>query len=197
MVLGSLLISDPFPTNAVYPFPVNFEPLRSIIFMHQSFVGIQCAAHASMNVLSALLLLFTTARFEILMTELRNVNDIETLIKSMKKYSTKQPFAVKAQFLTVSGTALLEVLMCSLPADHLIDMSENIMQGIYESKWYERSLKIQKSTVLMLTPQSPVTVKIKCLIPVLSLNFYCSYVSNVFSLFTALRIAMINDETEN
>ncbi|XP_017799434.1 PREDICTED: odorant receptor 49a-like [Habropoda laboriosa] len=109
----------------------------------------------------------------------------------------KQPFAVKAQFLTVSGTALLEVLMCSLPADHLIDMSENIMQGIYESKWYERSLKIQKSTVLMLTPQSPVTVKIKCLIPVLSLNFYCSYVSNVFSLFTALRIVMIDDENGN
>ncbi|XP_017787376.1 PREDICTED: uncharacterized protein LOC108570100 [Habropoda laboriosa] len=87
MVLGSRIISDPFPTNAVYPFPVNFEPLRSIIFMHQSFVGIQCAAHTSMNVLTALLLLFAAARFEILMMELRNVSDIETLIKCMKKYS--------------------------------------------------------------------------------------------------------------
>ncbi|CAK9821660.1 hypothetical protein ANTRET_LOCUS352 [Anthophora retusa] len=230
MILGCLFISDPFPTNAVYPFPVNFEPLRSIIFIHQACVGIQCAANASTNILVALLLLFATARFELLMMELRNVKDKETLIKCMKNYYVlrryatnvtssvqymvlitvilcivacvfaginligKQPITVKVQFLTVGATALLEVFMCSLPADRLIDMSGNVMQGIYESKWYEGSLGIQKLVALMLTPLSPITVKINCIIPVLSLNFYCSYISNTFSLFTALRIVMIDEE---
>ncbi|CAK9809316.1 hypothetical protein ANTPLA_LOCUS6120 [Anthophora plagiata] len=230
MILGSPLISEPFPTNAVYPFPVNYEPLRSIIFIHQTFAGIQCAANASTNIMFAFLLLFATARFELLMLELSNVEDNETLIKCMKEYfvlrryasnvtSTirflvlitvivcivacvfaginligKQPFTVKVQFLTVSATGLLEVFMCSLPADRLIDMSEKVMQGIYESKWYDRSLRFQKFVALMLTPQSPIIVKISCIIPVLSLNFYCSYISNTFSLFTALRIVMIDDE---
>ncbi|CAK9817927.1 hypothetical protein ANTQUA_LOCUS9603 [Anthophora quadrimaculata] len=230
MILGCLVISEPFPTNAVYPFPVNFEPLRSIIFIHQTIVGIQVSAHAATSVLVALLLLFVTARFELLMMELRNVEDNETLIKCMKKYFVlrryatnvtssvrflvlatvviciiacvfaginligKQPLTVKVQFLTVGATGLLEVFMYSLPADRLIDMSANVMQGIYESKWYERSLGIQKLVALMLTPLPPIIVKFNCIIPVLSLNFYCSYISNVFSLFTALRIVMIDEE---
>ncbi|CAK9809318.1 hypothetical protein ANTPLA_LOCUS6120 [Anthophora plagiata] len=198
--------------------------------MQQSFAGIQCAAHASINLLVALLLLFATARFELLMIELRRVEDNQALIECMKKYSVvrryatnvtssvrflvlstvivctvacvfagiiligKQPFTVKVQFLTISATGLLEVFMYSLPADNLIDMSEKVMQGVYESKWYDRSLRFQKFVALMLTPQSPIIVKINCIIPVLSLNFYCSYISNTFSLFTALRIVMIGDE---
>ncbi|CAK9818714.1 hypothetical protein ANTQUA_LOCUS9913 [Anthophora quadrimaculata] len=230
MILGSQVISEPFPTNAVYPFSVNFEPLRSIIFLHQAIVGIQVSAHASTSVSVALLLLFATARFELLMAELRNVENNETLIKCLKKYFVlrsyatnvassvrfmvlisiivciiacvfaginligKQPLTVKVQFLTVGATGLLEVFMYSLPADRLIDMSGNVMQGIYESKWYERSLRIQKLVPLMLTPLSPIIVRINFVIPVISLDFYCSYISNVFSLFTALRIVMIDEE---
>ncbi|XP_076763156.1 uncharacterized protein LOC143430665 [Xylocopa sonorina] len=86
VVLGTFFLPDPFPTNAKYPFAVNFEPVRSIIFLHQTFVGMQCAAHVAIAVFSALLLLFSAARFEILQLELRAVKDVTSLINCIKKY---------------------------------------------------------------------------------------------------------------
>ena len=86
VVVGTLFISDPFPTNAEYPFPVHFEPVRSIVFVQQALVGFQCSAHLCVNIFCALLLLFAAARFEILMNELRAVENIESLIKCIEKY---------------------------------------------------------------------------------------------------------------
>ncbi|XP_076237905.1 uncharacterized protein LOC143181408 [Calliopsis andreniformis] len=230
MVVGTFFISQPFPTNAEYPFPVNHEPLATIIFLHQALVGMQCAAHVCVNIFGALLLLFAAARFEILTMELRSIMDIRDLIKCLKKYHRvkryaqevtnavrfialitiamcgvaivlcgincigKQPFMVKVQFLCVAGTGLLEVFMCVLPADHLLDISKNITQEVYESKWYEQTLKMQRNVLFMLMPQKPVTVKVRCVIPTLSLSYFCSYISNVFSLFTALRIMVMKHE---
>ncbi|CAL7939837.1 unnamed protein product [Xylocopa violacea] len=230
VVLGTLFIPDPFPTNAKYPFAVNFEPVRSIIFVHQAFVGMQCAAHVSIAVLYALLLLFSAARFEILQLELRAVKDVASLIICIKKYHRvrryateavqavqpialitviicgvatvssgitfigRQSFTVKVQFFSLATIALLKVFMCTWPADNLMHMSENVMQGAYESEWYKHSLKIQKYILFTLIPQAPVVLSVKCLIPTLSLNYYCSFVSNVFSLFTVLRVTMIRDE---
>ncbi|XP_076173370.1 uncharacterized protein LOC143149687 [Ptiloglossa arizonensis] len=232
-VVGTVFISQPFPTNAEYPFAVDYEPLRTIIFLHQALVGMQCAAHVCINLLGALLLFYAAARFEILMMELRDITDIHDLIKGVNKYcSTKryaqevvksvgcialitigicgvalvlcginfigrQPFTVKMQFLCLTGTALLEVFMCAWPADHLIDTSENVVQGAYQSMWYERTPKMQKNVLYMLIPKRAVAIRIKCIIPVLSLNYYCSYISNVFSLFTALRIMMIKYEDDS
>lgn len=86
VVVGTLFISDPFPTNAEYPFPVDFEPVKSIVFVQQALVGFQCSAHLCINIFCALLLLFAAARFEILMNELRAVENIESLIKCIEKY---------------------------------------------------------------------------------------------------------------
>ncbi|CAL7939838.1 unnamed protein product [Xylocopa violacea] len=232
VVVGTLFLTDPFPTNAKYPFAVNFEPVRSIIFVHQALVGMQCAAHASIAVLCALLLLFSAARFEILRLELRAVTDVASLIICIKKYHKvkryakevvcairsialmtviicgvsvvfsgitiigRQPFTVKIQFLSLASIALLKVFMCTWPADHLMHMSENVIQGAYESEWYKHSLRVQKYVLFTLAPQAPVVLSVKCIIPILSLNYYCSFISNVFSLFTVLRIAMVRDEDD-
>ncbi|XP_060813926.1 odorant receptor 49b-like [Bombus pascuorum] len=230
ILIGTFFISDPFPTNAEYPFPVDFEPVRSIIFLQQSLVGMQCASLLCTNILCALLLLFAAARFEILMTEIRTVNSVKSLIKCVKKYYTlkryaeevantaryttlitlcicgvesvfagiifigRQPFAVKLQFVTVSITVLLAVFMCAWPADNLIDVSESTMRTVYESKWYEQPLRIQKFILFMMIPQSPVILRIRCIIPAFSLNYYCSFITNVLSMFTALRVVMFQDE---
>lgn len=88
MVVGTLVVSEPFPTNAVYPFLVNFQPVKGIIFVHQALAGVQCAAHVCVSIFFALLLLFAAARFEILMIELRTVTDIAGLIRCVRKYGT-------------------------------------------------------------------------------------------------------------
>ncbi|XP_012348109.1 uncharacterized protein LOC105736721 [Apis florea] len=230
VVVGTLFISDPFPTNAEYPFPVDFEPVKSIVFVQQALVGFQCSAHLCINIFCALLLLFAAARFEILMNELRAVENIESLIKCIEKYYAvrryaeevvssaryttlitlcicgvesvfggiifigREPFTVKFQFLTVSATTLLAVFMCAWPADYLMDVSENTMRMVYESKWYKRSLKVQKFVLFMTVPQTPVILRIRCIIPAFSLNYYCSFITNVLSMFTALRVLMYKDE---
>ncbi|XP_076763154.1 uncharacterized protein LOC143430663 [Xylocopa sonorina] len=232
VILGTLFLSDPFPTNARYPFAVDFEPVRSIIFVHQALVGMQCAAHVSIAVFCALLLLFSSARFEILQLELRSVQDVVSLVKCIKKYHSirryateviyatrpiivitvvlcavvtvfcgiifigRQPFTVRIQSICLASIALLKVFMCTWPADHLMDMSENVMRGAYESKWYRQSLTLQKYILFTLVPQAPVVLSVRFVIPTLSLNFYCSFISNVVSLFTVLRIVMTRDEDD-
>lgn len=86
VVCGTFFISDPFPTSAEYPFRVDYEPLRTIVFAQQALAGFQCSAILCTNVLCALLLLFAGARFEILMNDLRAVKNPHSLIRCIKKY---------------------------------------------------------------------------------------------------------------
>ncbi|XP_076237902.1 uncharacterized protein LOC143181406 [Calliopsis andreniformis] len=273
VALGTLFISRPFPTDAQYPFPVDYEPLRSIIFLHQSFVAIQCAAQINTSVFAALLMFFAAARFEIVNADLRHADDIHTLVKCLKKYydtkryadevvaftqyvalisliavtlslvlfgflligvsregtfrngfinqwllgisilfekfplhlmmspSSKfhiisakeptiqrQPLTVKVQFMCLVASGLLEAFTYALPADQLMDMSQNFMNGAYESTWYNRSLKLQKFVLYIMLPQKPAAISFKGIVPVLSLNYYCSFISNIFSMFAALRV---------
>ncbi|XP_043519029.1 uncharacterized protein LOC122533430 [Frieseomelitta varia] len=230
VLIGTLFIPDPFPTMAEYPFPVDSEPIRSIIFLQQSLVGFQCSSAMCINIFCALLMLFAAARFEILMNEMRTDNNVALFVKHVKKYYAlkryakevtntaryttlitlsicgmesvfagiiligRQPFAVKLQFVSVCSTVLLGVFMCAWPADNLIYVSENAMRAIYESKWYDQSLRVQKFILLMMIPQSPVILQIRCIIPAFSLNYYCSFITNVMSMFTALRVIMYQDE---
>ncbi|XP_076621673.1 uncharacterized protein LOC143342075 [Colletes latitarsis] len=228
-VVGNLFISQPFPVDAEYPFPVDYEPLKTTIFLHHGYVVMQCAAVVCINVFAALLLFFAAARFEILMVEFRAVHDVETLRQCVQKYYRvrsyaqevvnviqytaiyttimatlplvlcglniigRQPPMVKVQFAFMAGTALLEVFMCAWPADNLMEMSENAIRSFYESTWYDGSVRLQKNLLLSLMPQEPVAISLACIIPVLSLKYYCSYVSNAFSIFTALRLVVNED----
>ncbi|XP_053997411.1 uncharacterized protein LOC128886497 isoform X1 [Hylaeus anthracinus] len=231
-VLGTLLLDQPFPTDAAYPFDVDYEPLRTIIFLHQSYVCMQNSAMTSSNAYVALLVLFAAARLETLMLELRDVHDCEALIRCIKKYYSvkryaqevvdvtrctalltviltsiplvlcgvniisKQPVMIKVQFIFMAGTAFLEVFMCVWPADVMLDVSSNAIQKVYESTWYAQIAKMQKMVLLALLPQKPLTISLGCIVPVLSLNFYCSYVSNAFSIFTVLRL-VLNEHAES
>ncbi|XP_034191910.1 uncharacterized protein LOC117609523 [Osmia lignaria lignaria] len=228
--IGTLFIPQPFPTNAEYPFPVDYQPLKTIIFLHQWFFLLQCAAHVCINLLCALLMWFAAARFEILKMELREVKSSNEMIDCVKKHHIvrryakevssasrfialitvimcgmelvfcgvnfieRQPSTVIVQFMALSGTGLIEVFMVAWPADHLLDLSENSMRGIYESQWYLQSTSMQKDMLIMLLPQAPVGIKIVYIIPTLSLNYYCSFVSNVLSLFTVLRATIQEDD---
>ncbi|XP_076621670.1 uncharacterized protein LOC143342073 [Colletes latitarsis] len=326
--VGTLFVAQPFPSNAEYPFAVDYEPLKSLIFLHHVVVSFQCSAAVCMNAVAALMILFAAARFEILMLELRAVQNIESLIRCVKEYhlvrryaqevvsvfqhtviyttcmatiplilsglsmigrlieqmtdycakaksyerqilqqytnkysmfyglsatwfyltaiafifgalfidgafpvdaeypfpvnyepmrtmiflhqalveletrdiflfKQPQPLAVKVQFLFLALTALVEVFMCALPADNLMDVSANAIQSLYKSLWYEQAVEVQKIVMYSLVPQKPIVVSIACIIPIMSLNYYCSYVANAFSIFTALRIVMTDDEDVN
>nr|XP_033339143.1 uncharacterized protein LOC117227750 [Megalopta genalis] len=70
VICGPLYSPQDFPTHAKYPFPVEHQPVRGIIFLHQALVGFQASAGMAIDAQIALLLRFATARFEILGTQL-------------------------------------------------------------------------------------------------------------------------------
>ncbi|XP_076284113.1 uncharacterized protein LOC143210806 [Lasioglossum baleicum] len=224
VIVGSIFLPQPFPTISEYPFDVDYEPVRIVIFMHQAIVGFQCSAAVSLNMFAALLLLAAAARYEMLMIDLREANSVDALIACVKKYHAVTRFAkdvingaqyiavvtvllssmkivlcglniigvstylkqlcmaeclrtsivVKLQFIFLSWTALMEVLMCALPADALISVSTNAVRSVYESTWYDQVLSVQKTVLHILVPQEPMAISVKIFIPALSLEYYCS-----------------------
>ncbi|XP_076221414.1 uncharacterized protein LOC143174292 isoform X1 [Nomia melanderi] len=231
IILGPLLQStQTFPTISEYPFPVDYMPVKIIIFLHQSVVGFQCSSSVSANVFGGLLLLYTAAKFEILMIDFRAATTVDALTDCLKKYHAatryawqvvngvqyialgtiiinsvcvvlcgfnligKQPIVVKMQLIFLVGTSLLEVLMCAIPADHLMEMSEKVVRGAYEATWYEQGLAVQKTVLHITIPQKPVTITLKCFIPTLNLEYFCSYISSAFSLLTAVRAALSDSD---
>lgn len=76
-LIGSLLVpliqSHMFPLEIEYPFRVNYQPMTAMIYFHQALGMYQVSCQVSSNVFLALLLWFTTARFEILSNKFRSV----------------------------------------------------------------------------------------------------------------------------
>ncbi|XP_076221416.1 uncharacterized protein LOC143174292 isoform X3 [Nomia melanderi] len=190
----------------------------------------RCSSSVSANVFGGLLLLYTAAKFEILMIDFRAATTVDALTDCLKKYHAatryawqvvngvqyialgtiiinsvcvvlcgfnligKQPIVVKMQLIFLVGTSLLEVLMCAIPADHLMEMSEKVVRGAYEATWYEQGLAVQKTVLHITIPQKPVTITLKCFIPTLNLEYFCSYISSAFSLLTAVRAALSDSD---
>ncbi|XP_050586369.1 odorant receptor 85b-like [Bombus affinis] len=102
------------------------------------------------------------------------------------------PLFVKIQYIGACVTVLTEIYLYTWPADYLMDMSMGIPQSAYNSTWYDRRLEMQKNLLNMLTYQKPLVLSIRCVVPELSLRYYCSYLSNAFSIFTTLRVMIQN-----
>lgn len=83
VICGPLFLPQEFPTPAKYPFSVE-HPIKSIIYLHQSLVGLQVAAGTCIDGNIAILLLYSAARFELLVQKIRNVkneNELNACIK--------------------------------------------------------------------------------------------------------------------
>ncbi|XP_026674805.1 uncharacterized protein LOC113465144, partial [Ceratina calcarata] len=92
-IIGAIVTPGAMPNNAVYPFRIDYEPVRTIISINHCIVGFQCAAHLNLNIQTALLIFFSAARFEILMIKMRNVNDTALLAMYMTQYHDIKRFA--------------------------------------------------------------------------------------------------------
>lgn len=80
------MLHQSFPTPSEYPFNVSYQPLKTIIYIQQSMVGVIVSAQLCANVFMTLLLWFATARFEILNEELKKATDFYPLFQCIKKH---------------------------------------------------------------------------------------------------------------
>ncbi|XP_077271029.1 odorant receptor 13a-like isoform X1 [Temnothorax americanus] len=225
LFVGPIVLDEPLPAPADFPFDASHQPLRAITYMHQIVVGLFIAAHLCVNAFMALLLWLASARFKLLTEELRTITNIYDLAKCIKKHQqlleyaeevalTVRPFALvtvffstvsliifglifitgvsfslKIQCVFLATSALLEVFMYAWPAEHLIHISTNIAQAVFEMDWYEKSEYFRKNLqMVILRSQKPILVVLPCGLPSLSLRYYASYLSTIFSYFTTMRI---------
>ncbi|XP_011136782.2 odorant receptor 49b [Harpegnathos saltator] len=222
---GPIVLDQPLPVLADFPFDASRQPLRAITYVHQIVVGLQIAAQLSVNAFMALLLWLTSARFKLLTEDIRAITNIYDFIKCIEKHQhllkyareialTVRPFALgtvffstvslivfglimiagaslplKIQFIFLAFSALSEVFMYAWPAEHLIHISSDIAQAAFEMNWYDESDNFRKNVqIIILRSQKPIIVALPCGLPSLSLHYYASYLSTIFSYFTTMRM---------
>ncbi|XP_012058891.1 PREDICTED: odorant receptor 49b-like [Atta cephalotes] len=229
IISGPVTLDQPFPTNAEYPFDVYHQPLKSIIFIQQTIACVQGAAQLCMNIFMALLIWFTSARLEIFIEKLQKITTISELKKCIQEHQnllkyaeevtilirpialstvsfstialiivglillTDQPLSMKVQCVGIIFSGLSVVFMYTWPAEHLIHISDEIGQAVFDTEWYQQPVALRKTLqIIMLRAQKPIIISVPCVMPALSLKYYASYLSTIFSYFTTLRVTMQN-----
>lgn len=86
LFLGPILLDEPLPAPADFPFDASRQPLRAITYMHQIVVGLYIVAHLCVNAFMALLLWLTSARFKLLIEDLRTMTNIYDFMKCIEKH---------------------------------------------------------------------------------------------------------------
>ncbi|XP_053997413.1 uncharacterized protein LOC128886498 isoform X1 [Hylaeus anthracinus] len=120
VIAGPLYTPQTFPTHAKYPFPVERQPLKSIIFLHQSLVGFQASAGMAIDAQVALLLRYVSARYELLTILLREVKSDGELNDWIRKHVellryTKEVYrSVRILVLATVATTNVAVIFGSL-----------------------------------------------------------------------------------
>nr|XP_012233382.1 PREDICTED: odorant receptor 4-like [Linepithema humile] len=225
LFVGPIVLDEPLPAYAEFPFDVSHQPLRAITYIHQIIVGLYIAAHLSVNAFMAFLLWLASARLKLLIEELRIITNIYDFIKCIKKHQqlleyagevaftvrsfafgtvfsstvslivfglifitgASLPLKIQCTFLAIS--ALLEVFMYAWPAEHLIHICNHVAQTTFEIEWYNELGNLRKNIqMIILRSQKPILVVLPCGLPSLSLRYYASYLSTIFSYFTTMRI---------
>ncbi|XP_034942900.1 uncharacterized protein [Chelonus insularis] len=85
VLIGPLILPQKFPTDAVYPFPVEHPIVKCLVYLHQCIVGFQCSAGMALDCQIALFLWYLGARYEVLARKSRNVINTED-IRNFVKY---------------------------------------------------------------------------------------------------------------
>ncbi|XP_012536675.1 odorant receptor 47b isoform X2 [Monomorium pharaonis] len=93
MIVGPILTHQPFPTLAEYPFDTSYLPLKIIIYFNQSYVGLMTSAHLCLNAFNALMLWYTSAKFMILIEDIRKTRNIYELFKCIQVHQELIEFA--------------------------------------------------------------------------------------------------------
>lgn len=80
------ILHDPFPTGAKYPFEVLQQPMRTIIYIQQSYAGMQVSSQLCAHNFTTILLWFTAAKFEVLCKDIQMITSVHDLIRCIKKH---------------------------------------------------------------------------------------------------------------
>ncbi|XP_033208625.1 odorant receptor 30a-like isoform X2 [Belonocnema kinseyi] len=139
VILGPLFTSAPFPTDAKYPFAVDFKPVKYVIYAHQSLTGFQVSAAMSIDCLVGYLLWFVAARFKILSLNFRDAkNEKEFCLcvrqhQKLLKYANEVRTAVCFLIFTTMSSATCALIFCGThiftPGTMIVKVQSAIIVG--------------------------------------------------------------------
>jgi len=79
LIISPIVEPHPFPIDIEYPFSVDYQPLKIIIYLHHILLIYQSYAQVCSNIFIALLLWFVSARCDILSNRFRAVTKFTEL----------------------------------------------------------------------------------------------------------------------
>lgn len=86
-IIAPFVVADHiFPTDAKYPFDMEHEPVKTIIYLNQFVATWQIFSTVCLSIFIALLIWFTAARFEILSQQFRTVTDIHGISMCVRQH---------------------------------------------------------------------------------------------------------------
>ncbi|KYN38568.1 Odorant receptor 47b [Trachymyrmex septentrionalis] len=113
LFIGPVMLDQPLPTAAEFPFDTSHQPLRAITYIHQIIVGLIISAHLCVNAFMALLVWLASARFKLLTEEFRTITNIYNLAKCIKKHQKLIEYTGEVA-LTVRPFAMVTVLFSTI-----------------------------------------------------------------------------------
>ncbi|XP_063994211.1 uncharacterized protein LOC135171521 isoform X2 [Diachasmimorpha longicaudata] len=122
-VCGPLVLDQDLPTEAVYPFAINYSPMFQIIYTLQSIAVLQCSAVGPLDGQVCVLFWFTIARLQLLEHDMRNIASVEELNSCIRKHQSILRFNKKATDVArpiVMTTVAMATVTVAFGAVHLI-----------------------------------------------------------------------------
>ncbi|XP_066602857.1 odorant receptor 67c-like [Prorops nasuta] len=123
ILCGPILLKQPFPTDAKYPFPIENLPMRSLIYLHQVFVGFQASAAMATDIQISLLLWYIAAKFDILTIEFTKSKATNELDTNLAKYQDLLQYATKV----INAARILPVITVCVTSIGVVFASLNII----------------------------------------------------------------------
>ncbi|KAG5332395.1 OR22C protein, partial [Acromyrmex heyeri] len=180
LFIGPVMLDQPLPTAAEFPFDASHQPLRAITYIHQIIVGLFISAHLCVNAFMALLLWLASARFKLLTEEFRTITNIYNLAKCIEKHQKLIKYAGEVA-LTVRPFAMVTVLFTTVALitfGLVFIASTSVAQAAFETDWYAKSEYLRKNLqMVILRSQKPILVALPCGLPSLSLRYYASNIT--------------------
>ncbi|XP_026669998.1 uncharacterized protein LOC113464436 [Ceratina calcarata] len=145
VISGPLYLPQTFPTHAIYPFPVEQQPLKGFVFLHQSLVGFQVSSGMAIDIQVALLLRYAAARFEILGIQLREAKTDEEVNACVERhdeilsYMRRIHRSISFLVLSTVATTSVAVIFGSL---NLIANQPLLLKALYAIVVFSASLEL-------------------------------------------------------
>ncbi|XP_032686880.1 odorant receptor 49b-like [Odontomachus brunneus] len=107
-----ITVNQTFPTEARYPFDVEREPIRTIIYVHQFIIVWQCFSAVCLGSFVAILIWFTAARFDILSQQFRAVNGTREIIICIRQHIKLLRYAQEV-IVAIRSVMLSIIIICT------------------------------------------------------------------------------------